>query len=113
MKVKSEREVAQSCPTLSDPMDCSPPGSSIHWIFQARVLEWGAIAFSYLIRKYVSGACHLVLCPCSREREPLRQLVPRTSDELSVGPQRLPLSSYTWEVRKEVNNKISSSLMHY
>ena len=46
MKVKSESEVAQSCPTLSDPMDCSPPGSSMHGIFQARVLEWGAIAFS-------------------------------------------------------------------
>ena len=46
MKVKSESEVAQSCPTLSDPMDCSPPGSSIHGIFQTRVLEWGAIAFS-------------------------------------------------------------------
>ena len=46
MKVKSESEVAQSCPTLSDPMDCSPPDSSIHGIFQARVLEWGAIAFS-------------------------------------------------------------------
>ena len=46
MKVKSESEVAQSCPTPSDPMDCSPPGSSIHGIFQARVLEWGAIAFS-------------------------------------------------------------------
>ena len=46
MKVKSESEVAQSCPTLSNPMDCSPPGSSIHGIFQARVLEWGAIAFS-------------------------------------------------------------------
>ena len=46
MKVKSESEVAQSCPTLSDPMDCSLPGSSIHGIFQARVLEWGAIAFS-------------------------------------------------------------------
>jgi len=46
MKVKTEREVAQSCPTLSDPMDCSPPGFSIHGIFQARVLEWGAIAFS-------------------------------------------------------------------
>ena len=41
-----ESEVAQSCPTRSDPMDCSPPGSSIHGIFQARVLEWGAIAFS-------------------------------------------------------------------
>ena len=46
MKVKSEREVAQSCPTLSDPMDCSLPGSSVHGLFQARVLEWGAIAFS-------------------------------------------------------------------
>ena len=46
MKAKSESEVAQWCPTLSDPMDCSPPGSSIHGICQARVLEWGAIAFS-------------------------------------------------------------------
>ena len=46
MKVKSESEVAQSCPTLRDPMDRSLPGSSIHGIFQARVLEWGAIAFS-------------------------------------------------------------------
>ena len=46
MKVKSESEVAQSCPTLSDPMDCSLPGSSVHRIFQARVLDWGAIAFS-------------------------------------------------------------------
>ena len=45
MKVKSEREVAQSCPTLRDPMDYSPPGSSIHGILQARVLEWGAIEF--------------------------------------------------------------------
>ena len=44
MKVKSESEVVQSCLTLSDPMDCSPPGSSVHGIFQARVLEWGAIA---------------------------------------------------------------------
>ena len=48
MKVESESEVAQSCPTLSDPMDFSLPGSSIHGIFQAGVLEWGAIAFSNL-----------------------------------------------------------------
>ena len=48
MKVKSESEVTQSCPTLRDPMDCSPPGSSIHGIFQARVLELGAIAFSII-----------------------------------------------------------------
>ena len=46
MKVKSQSEVAQSCPTPSDPMDCSLPGSSIHGIFQARGLEWGAMAFS-------------------------------------------------------------------
>ena len=46
MKVKNESELTQSCPTLSDPMDCRPPGSSIHGILQARVLEWGATAFS-------------------------------------------------------------------
>ena len=46
MKVKSESEVTQSRPTLSDPMDCSPPGSCVHGIFQARVLDWGVIAFS-------------------------------------------------------------------
>ena len=54
MKGKSESEVAQLCPTLSDPMDCSLPGSSLHGIFQVRVLEWGAIAFfaalSYHVR---------------------------------------------------------------
>ena len=48
MKVKSESEVAQSCPTLRNPMDCSLPGSSIHRTFHARVLQWGAIAFSGL-----------------------------------------------------------------
>ena len=48
--MKSESEVAQSCPTLSDHMDCSPPGSSAYGIFQERVLEWGAIAFS--VREY-------------------------------------------------------------
>ena len=53
MKVKSESEVTQSCPTLSDPMDCSPPGSSVHGIFQARVLEWGALAFSYWLVRWV------------------------------------------------------------
>ena len=53
MKVQSESEVAQLCLTLSDPMDCSPPGSSAHGIFQARVLEWGAIAFSNM-KAYLS-----------------------------------------------------------
>ena len=55
MKVKSESEVAPSCPTPSDPMDCSLPGSSIHGIFQARVLQWGAIAFSTLIMREIQS----------------------------------------------------------
>ena len=54
MKVKSESEVAQSCLTLSNPMDCSPPGSSIYGIFQARVLEWGANAFSESVLKEIN-----------------------------------------------------------
>ena len=63
MKVKSESEVAQSCPTLRDPMDCSPPGSSVHGIFQARVLEWGAIAFSEMDKQIViyTMGCYLAL----------------------------------------------------
>ena len=52
MKVKSESEVTESCPTLKYPLDCSPPGSYVHGSFQARVLEWGAIAFSYQILKH-------------------------------------------------------------
>ena len=59
MKVKSESQVAQLCPTLSDPMDCSPPGSSVHGIFQARVLEWGAIAFS-ILGPYYQAYC--IIC---------------------------------------------------
>ena len=55
MKVKRESEVAQSCPTLSDPMDCSLPGSSVHGIFRARVLEWGAIAFSRTCSSLISS----------------------------------------------------------
>ena len=52
MKVKSESEVIQLCLTVSDLMDCSLPGSSVHGIFQARVLEWGAIAFSLMYSAY-------------------------------------------------------------
>ena len=62
MKVKSESEVAQSCPTLGDPMDCSPPGFSIHGIFQARVLEWGAIALSIYIYIYIYTHTHIYIC---------------------------------------------------
>ena len=74
MKVKIESEVTQSCLTLHDPMDCSLPGSSVHGIFQARVLEWGAIAFSGLphdrpINWETGGArnCDFI-CKASRPR---------------------------------------------
>ena len=65
IKVKSERKVAQSCPTLSDPMDCSLPGSSIHGILQARGLEWGVIAFSCSVAKLC-----LFVTPWSAARQP-------------------------------------------
>ena len=61
MKVKSGSEVAQSCPTLSDPMDCSPPGSPVHGIFQTRGLAWGAVAFSAPISYWVSISGILLL----------------------------------------------------
>ena len=63
MKVKSESEVTQLCPTLSNPMDCSPPGSSVRGIFQARVLEWGAIAFSNFKHAATAAAKSLQSCP--------------------------------------------------
>ena len=69
-KVKSESEVAQLCPTLSDPMDYSLPGSSIHVIFQARVLEWDAIAFeaneNYGLgwRQMICSALHMLTLRC-------------------------------------------------
>ena len=84
MKVKSESEVAQLCPTLRDPMDCSLPGSSANGIFQARVLEWGAIAFStgYLYRVPML----LPNQPSLHEQSPsrLNMLPPLTSSGLEV-----------------------------
>ena len=71
MKVKSESEVAQSCPTLSDPMDCSLPGSSLHGIFQARVLEWGVIAFSVQPREDKPTLCCPTTISSSRLSKPL------------------------------------------
>ena len=53
MSIESESEVTQPCPTLCDPMDCSPAGSSIHGIFQARVLEWVAISFSNMYNMHI------------------------------------------------------------
>ena len=71
MKVKTEIEVAQSCPTLSDPMDCSLPGSSVHGIFQARVPEWGAIAFSEVLTEATKQMDLENTIP--RERRPLHK----------------------------------------
>ena len=69
MKVKSESEVAQSCPTLKDPMDCSLPGSSIHGICQARILEWGAIAFSITSCRRTLRCCYVY--PLRRSQDPV------------------------------------------
>ena len=66
MKVRSESEVAQSCPTLSNSVDCSPLGSSVHGIFQARVLEWGAVAFSDMLSRLV-----ITFLPRSKHRSTL------------------------------------------
>ena len=68
MKVKSESEVAQSCPTPSDPMDCSPPDSSVHGIFQTKVLEWGAKYLPYTIKKKLSTK-ELMLLNCGVEED--------------------------------------------
>ena len=72
---ESESEVAQSCPTLHDPMDCSPPGSSIHGIFQARVLEWGAIAFSVFFFFFFSVSTSICLNAISSNKESLADLI--------------------------------------
>ena len=79
MKVKSESEVAQSCPALSDPMDCSLPGSSVHGILQARVLEWVAIAFSKLkLAAATAKSLHSCSTLCNRiDGSPPGSPVPR------------------------------------
>ena len=95
MKVKSESEVAQSCLTLSDPMDCSPPGSSVHGIFQAKVLEWVAIAFSnmyvYLWLIHVD-ICQKPLTPT--EAFYLKALI----TQVHLGSVKLPLSPMALQV---------------
>ena len=94
MKVKSESEVAQSCLTVCDPVDCSPPGSSVHGIFQARVLEWGAIAFSGS-----SVGCSPI--PTLSVSETLRSSLHLRS--CSLAPVKEPSSSGdAWESPKEV-----------
>ena len=86
MKVKSESEVTQSCLTFSNPMDCSPPGSSIHGIFQPRVLEWGAIAFSNNIYYYPQKNLFLAHCCAvkiiNKEQEKISHFNPARVDSL-------------------------------
>ena len=71
MKVKSESEVAQSCLTHSNSMNCSPPGSSTHGILQARVPEWGAIAFSAKLGHHCSKCCYMIKMVASDENQVL------------------------------------------
>ena len=92
MKVKSESEVALSYPTLSDPMDCSLPGSSIHGIFQAGVLEWGAIVFSELLGQPTADGLKEMLVPSSLGLI----LNLRNRDSLSTNPiPIIPLNART------------------
>ena len=82
MKVKSESEVSQSCPTLRDPMNCSPQGSSTHGTLQARVLEWGAIAFSTTITATIATTLlplpSLLLLLLKYEQEPVPDTILNT-----------------------------------
>ena len=95
MKVKSESTVAQSCPTLSDPMDSSPPGSSVHGIFQARVLEWGFMAFSRWERE---SGCKEVYNKGGRQSEHQRLLLRKTSYQVKECSTLLCYSHFhVWE----------------
>ena len=93
MKVKRESEVTQSCPTPSDPMDCSLPGSSVHRIFQARVLGWGDIAFSSesAISIQISPSSWTSLSPPSPHSTPLCHQ--RAPSGAPCAVQKLPISS--------------------
>ena len=93
MKVKSESEVAQSCPTPIDPMDCSLPGSSVRGIFQARVLEWGAIAFS----KRFPSTCQRWKSQAGQQHE-LREFIANRQQrrQWHRTPALLPGKSHIW-----------------
>ena len=90
MKVKSESEVAQSCPTLSNPMDYSLPGSSVHGIFQARVLEWVAIAFSSIYAYYLYICIYVVLsCSVVSDAFNLKDCSPSGSSLYGISQARI------------------------
>ena len=98
MKVKSESEVTQSCLTLCDPMDCSPAGSSTHGIFQARVLEWDAIAFSHM-RCLSSVQFSSVAQSCPTLCNPMN----RSTPGLPVHYQLLEFTQKAKEKRKDIS----------
>ena len=104
MKVKSESEVAQLCPTLSDPLDCSPPGSSIHGIFQARVLEWGAIAFSVYrytesqIGIHIESIGGTTLCSAKKPESYLFLLLPCRYQHTKVWSKENRKRNAIWDV---------------
>ena len=123
MKVKSESELAQSCPTLSDPMDCSPPGSSVHGIFQARVLEWGVIAICYQVKLRfcnleISGkesACQLRRCKRCRfdwvRKIPWSRKIPWIEDfgrQWSIGAQESDKTQWVSTDNLEINEFFST-----
>ena len=91
MKVKSKSEVAQSCPTLSDPMDCSLPGSSVDGIFQARVLEWGAIAFSDFFLTLIKFKLQTIKVICAAAAAKSLQSCPTLCDPIDGSPPGSPV----------------------
>ena len=95
MKMKSESEVAQSCLTHSDPMDCSLPGSSVHGIFQARVLDWGAIAFLNSILKCSYLRNEMTECQiCFKTMKAESEVVDLSMDETRVTTVNWTLGSF-------------------
>ena len=112
MKVKIESEVAQSCPTLSGPMDCSLAGSSVHGIFQARVLEWGAIAFSS------SDTTYLEIVSDSQVKGPVPQGCPHPSlwynrSEVPITPSSSLINLLKWLTQKNTELRETFYLLDY
>ena len=97
MKVKSESEFVQLCPTLCDPMDCSLPGSSVHGIFQARVLEWGAIAFS-------TDACETLPMDLIGMKGVCREVIREGLKLTRVDHEFFLLVTRPWRRRRDGNN---------
>ena len=95
MKVKSESEFAQSCQTLSDPMDCSLPGSSVHGIFQARGLEWGVIAFSVVYLRLLTFLLAILIPPCASSSPEFLMMYSARLHTSFIGYNRSPRVSCT------------------